>query len=384
MWLHASLAEVYTLYTALFMAELVFLLQYLKSKRTGYLYLLGLFNGLAIANHMWAVIAFVCYLVFLITLLLQKKINLKQFGIIVGLWIIGAGPYEYLIIKNIIGTGDFTATVASAFFGKGWQGDVLNTSLSAKLVKENLILMAYNFPTPNVIFFFIGLYGLKKVSPSRSFTKVLLALLFLFFVFAFRYTVPDRYAFFMPFYCLAALLIGTGIHLFFKSYPQKQYTILILAFAFLPLAAYKFVPAIAEKAEINLATKRTIPYRNEYIWFLQPWKSGYNGPEQFANDVLNTIEKNAVIWADSTTAPPLLYLQEVKKKRGDVKIISGLGSSKGSPEFNEQTITKLLAERAVYVVSHVKGYCPSFLLERYNLVPAGIIWRTVKKSQNKY
>src|SRR3972149_5020212 len=234
MWLNASIAEVYTLYTALFTAELVFLLQYLKSRRSGYLYLLGLFNGLAIANHMWAVIAFACYLVFLITLLIQKQINLKHFVIIAVLWIIGASPYEYLVTKNIVETGDFTAVVASAFFGKSWQKDVLNTSLSIKLIKENLILMAYNFPTPNVIFFFVGLYGLKKASPSHSFTKILFALLILFFVFAFRYTVPDRYAFFMPFYCLTAVLIGVGIHLSFKSYPQKQYTILILAFAFLP------------------------------------------------------------------------------------------------------------------------------------------------------
>ena len=239
MWLHASLAEVYTLYTALFMAELVFLLQYFKSKRTGYLYLLGLFNGLAIANHMWGIIAFVCYLVFLIALLIKKQINLKHFGIIVGLWVIGAAPYEYLIIKNVIETGNFAATIASAFFGNSWCANVLNTSLSAKIVKENFILMAYNFSTPNVIFFFVGIYGLKKVSLGRSFTNILLALLILFFVFAFRYTVPDRYAFFMPFYCLAAVLIGVGIHLFLKQYPRKEYVILILAFALLPLAAYQ-------------------------------------------------------------------------------------------------------------------------------------------------
>jgi len=56
-WRHAVIAETYTLYTALLLAELLMLLQYVKTKRKVYLYLLGLFNGLAIANHMFAVIA---------------------------------------------------------------------------------------------------------------------------------------------------------------------------------------------------------------------------------------------------------------------------------------------------------------------------------------
>ena len=378
MWLHASIAEVYTLYTALFMAELIFLLQYLRSKRTGYLYLLGLFNGLAIANHMWAVIAFACYLVFLIFLLIQKQIRLKHFGIIALLWIIGAASYEYLITKNIIETGDFVATMASALFGKSWQGDVLNTSLSAKLIKENLILMAYNFPTPNIVFFFVGLYGLKNVLPNGSFTKTLLALLILFFVFAFRYTVPDRYAFFMPFYCLAAAFIGVGIHFFFKRYPRKVYTIMILAFAFLPLAAYKFVPLVAERLKVNLGTRRTIPYRNDYIWFLQPWKAGYSGPEQFAKEALAGVEKEAIIIADSTTVYPLWYVQEVKVTSPGVKVVSKQGSYRNPIAFPTiDTIGELMAERAVYVVSPVVDYCPQFLRERYEFKQHGVLWKVV-------
>jgi len=383
MWLHASIAEVYTLYTALFTAELILLFQYIKSRRIVFLYLLGLFNGLAIANHMWASIAFACYLVFLITLLIKKKISFRNFGITAGLWIVGAAPYEYLIIKNIIETGNFTETIASVFFGNSWRADVLNASLSAKIVEENLVLIAYNFSTPNVIFFFTGLYGLRKVSPGAGFTNILLALLIMFFVFAFRYTVSDRYAFFMPFYCLAAVFIGLGVHLFFRRFPRKVYAIVILAFAFLPLAAYKFVPALAEQMEINLGTERTIPYRNDYTWFLRPWKTGYNGPEQFAREALACVENEAIIIADSTTVYPLWYVQNVKGTHPDVKIVSKQINYKTPIPFpTEDNIEELIAERAVYVVSRVKGYYPRFL-ERYELVPAGIIWRVVEKSQSQ-
>ncbi len=379
-WQFASIAEVYTLYLALFLAELIMLLQYTKTRRIGFLYLLALFNGLAIANHMWGAIAFACYLVFLAALLVQKQIRLRHFGVIAVLWVIGAAPYEYLIIKNIVQTGDFTATLASALFGNQWRGDVLNTHLSVRLVKENLIFLAYNFPTPNVIFFFAGLYGLKRASPSRSFKNILLALLVLFFVFAFRYSVPDRYAFFTPFYCLASAFIGVGMYLFFRRYPRKVCAILVLAFAFLPLPVYRFVPMVAERLKINMPTKRTIPYRNDYSYFLRPWQRGNNGPELFANEALSSIEKEAIIIADGTTVYPLWYVQQVKAIFPDIKVVSQHGSYKNPTPFPAvDTITELMAERAIYVVSPEAGYCPDYLLKRYDFIKTGPIYRVVDR-----
>jgi 4-amino-4-deoxy-L-arabinose transferase-like glycosyltransferase len=136
-WRHAVIAETYTLYTALLLAELLMLLQYLKTKRTVFLYLLGLFNGLAIANHMFAVIALVCYLVFLIVLLTRRQIRLGQFGIIVVLWIIGAAPYGYLIGKNIIQSGKGNSEL-SLYCGLSVQ---LHTDiLSAKILFRAAVL----------------------------------------------------------------------------------------------------------------------------------------------------------------------------------------------------------------------------------------------------
>lgn len=378
-WQFATVAEVYTLYSALFLAELVMFVAYAKTKRVGFLYGLALFNGLAIANHMWAVIPLVCYLVFLTTLLIQKQIRLKDFGIIGGLWVIGAAPYGYLIIKNVVQSGDFAATVASAFFGDSWQGAVLNVSVSAKLVKENLILMAYNFSTPNVIFFFAGLYGLTKVTPNRSFRNIFWALLVLFFIFVFRYTVPDRYAFFTPFYCLAAVMVGVGLNWFVTLPNRKILRWIVFIFALLPIPTYIIAPIVAQKIQFSLPTRRKIPYRNDYIWFLRPWRTSYRGPEDFANEVFETVEEDAVICADSTTAPPLLYMQEVKSRRTDIKIVSSIGSSDSSPEFNEQIMDRLLAERTVYVISPVEGYCPTFILDNYDFRRSGTIWRVIEK-----
>jgi len=376
-WQSASITEVYTLYAALFFAELIMLLQYVKTKRVGFLYLLALFNGLAIADHMWAIIPLTCYAVFLVILLVQKQIRLRNLAVFIGLWIIGAAPYEYLIIKNIIQTGDFTATLTSAFFGKTWSGAVLNTHLSAKLAAENLIFLAYNFPTPNIIFFFAGFYGLKKISPTRGFANILLALLILFFVFAFRYTVPDRYVFFIPFYCLVSILVGVGFNSLVTMPNRKILCRIVFILTLLPIPAYIIAPLIAQKVHFKLSSTRNIPYRDEYTWFLQPWQTDYNGAENFANEALDTVEDKAVIYADGTTVYTLLYMQEIKGKRRDITIVSGHGSVNNLKEYNEDVIGKLLAERPVYVVSPLAGYCPQFLLERCTFVQAGVLWRAV-------
>jgi len=355
LWRHAVIAEDYTLYTALFLAELIMLFQYIKTRRIGFLYLLALFNGLAIANHMWAAIAFACYLTFLAALLVQKQIRLRHLGVIVGLWVIGAAPYEYLIIKNIVQTGDFTATLASAIFGNEWRGDVLNTSLSAGLIKENLIFLAYNFPTPNCLFFFAGLYGLKKVSPGRSFKNVLLALLVLFFIFAFRYTVPDRYAFFIPFYCLVSILIGVGFNLLIPEPSRNTLRWIVLALALLPIPTYIIAPVVAQRMQFNLPTRADVPYRDDYRWFLRPWKTGYRGAEKFADEVFKKLGPDAVVYADNTMVYPLLYMQEVRGKRADIKIISEIVSSHRTPTLAEKTIEQWLSEGDVYSVSPVNG-----------------------------
>jgi len=376
-WRHAAIPETYNLYIALLLAELLMLLQYVKTRRMVFLYLLGLFNGLAIANHMLASIGFVCYAVLLLALLLKKQVGFKSLGIIVVLWIIGAAPYEYLIVENIIRTGDLSATFSSAFFGASYKGEVLNVSLSAGIIKENIIWILLNFPTPNILFFFVGLFALHKLASARAFANVLLALLILFLVFAFRYTIVDRYAFFIPFYCMMSILVGVGVHYFIVLKNRKSLAYIVIVFTLLPIPAYVAAPVMARKVGIQSGRKREIPYRDDYTYFLRPWRTGYRGAERFASEALDIVEADAVIFADSTTVPPLLYVQEVKGRRRDVKIISNIGSSEGSPEFNERTVEKLLAERAIYVVSLVDGYCPWFLLERYEFKQAGVLWKVV-------
>ncbi|MHC4791844.1 MAG: hypothetical protein ACYS8Y_10500 [Planctomycetota bacterium] len=363
-------------------SELIMLLQFIKTGRNTYLYLLGLLNGLAIANHMWAVIPLTCYLVFFVTLVVQKRIGLKYIAVTAALWVIGAAPYEYLIIKNTIQSGDFTATLSSAFFGNTWQQNVLNTTLSWQMVRQNLLFLAYNFATLNGLFLFAGLYCIWKLSPKRAFANILLAQLILFFIFAFRYTVIDRYAFFIPFYCIGSVVGGLGLSLITQP-KLKILRLIVFVFILLPIPTYIIAPWLAQKVHFKLPTKRTTPCRNDYTWFLRPWKTGYNGTEQFANEAFALVEKNAVIYADGTTVYALLYAQEIKNQNPDIRIVSSHPNRKNPIELNEQTVPRLLQETSIYVVSPVTGYCPQFLLDQYEFKQVGILWKVVESGQQK-
>jgi len=328
---------------------------------------------------MFASIPLLCYTVLVVILLANRHLHFRQLAIIILLWVVGASAYEYLIIKNVIQTGDLAGTLASAAFGNSWQGAVFNTSLSLKIVKENILFLLLNFPTPNLLLFFVGLFALRKRSSEKAFSNIILALLLLFFLFAFRYTVPDRYAFFMPFYCIVSIFAGLGTYLLQRQINRRIFVYLVLIFAFLPIPVYAVVPAVAEKFSFSLGTKREIPYRNEYKYFLQPWKTGYRGAERFANEALDTAEDGAIIYADGTTVYSLLYVQKIMGRDVDVTIVSGHGSVNNLKEYNEEKIDKLFAERAIYVVSQVEGYCPEFLRERYDFVQKGVLWKAVER-----
>ena len=380
-WHHASILETYTLWAALFLAELIMLLQYTRTNRLRYLYWLGLLSGLSISVHMLAAIPLLCYAVFIASLLAKKEICARNLGVVVLLCIVGALPYEILIARNMIQTGDIGGTLASAFFGQRWRGAVLNTSLSMRIVKENILYILFNFPTPNVLLLFAGCLAMFKMSLHKGLRNVLVGSIVLFFLFAFRYTVPDRYTFFIPFYCAASILIGLGAHFLQERVKWRVLAFLVLFFGLIPVGVYAAAPTLAEKMQINIGTRDDIPYRDDSEYFLRPWKTGYTGADRFADEALALVEENAVICADITTAAPLLLAREVKGLRPDVAIVSGTINSEDAPRFDAQSLGRLLKDRPIYVVSIRPGYCPEFLLDNYDFARAGILWQVVESEE---
>lgn len=374
-WQHASMAETYTLWTALFLTELIVLLHYSRTRQTGYLYALGLLNGLAIAVHMLAVIPGLCYAVVLLVLLGRRAIRLRDVALVVIFWMIGALPYEYLVVREMIQSGDMLGTLASAAFGDRWQGDVLNTRLSWRMVKENALFLVLNFPTPNALLFFAGAVALFKMKAMAIYRCWIVALMGLFLAFAFRYTVSDRYAFFIPFYVVVSVLIGLGAYVVQQRVRRRALLLFIGGFALMPIAVYAIAPPVAVRMNLALATRGDVPYRDDIAFFLRPWKTGYRGAERFAREALEAVGADAVIYADTTTVAPLLYVQEVQGQRPDVSIITGIVRSESAPPYGRAAFEQIIEARPVYLTSQRSGYCPRFVLGKYTATQEGLLWR---------
>jgi hypothetical protein len=160
---------------------------------------------------------------------------------------------------------------------------------------------------------------------------------------------------------------------------RKKTLITLLVLTLLPFPVYYFTPNIAKKVYKPLGQRRHRPYRDEYVYFLQPWKTRYRGAERFANETLDTIEKNSIIYADSTTVHALLYIQQVYEKREDVRIISDHDKSLNAPDLNRENLDIITKDTQLYVVSPIPGYCPDYILEHFEFIKKGIIYKAFNK-----
>ncbi|MBN1818389.1 MAG: DUF2723 domain-containing protein [Sedimentisphaerales bacterium] len=377
-WQHACIAEVYALYTALFTTELLLLLQYIKSDRPVYAILLAFVNGLAVSTHMWAVIPLAVYILYLTVQVFRRKFRVIPIILMLTAWIAGALPYVWLILERWSHSGDFGGTLHSACFGDHWSGAVLNTSLSRRIVLENLLFVLLSFPTPNIILSFLGVAALMRRTVESPLSFLVLLLLGMFFLFSFRYTVPDRYAFFLPFYCLFAICAGLGLHVLFQRFALSVRTGFILfSLALLPIPVYAVAYRAARQMKMDLGMRREIPYRDEYRYFLCPWQRANDGPMRFAREGLLAMERDAILLADGTTVYTLWYQQEIHTLRPDVRIVSHHGDYQSPLPYPDQDqFEEWFRLWPVYVVSPVPGYCPRYILTgEYEFVPAGSVYR---------
>lgn len=374
-WRHASIPETYNMYLAFFLAGLIFFLLYSREKKPAQLMLVGLFNGLAISVHMLAIIPLAFYGVYILINLAKKNIPLKHFFLFALAWIIGGCAYEYLFFQELLRSGDLFATLNSALFGRSWSGAVLNTSMNASIVKENVMYIGMNFPTINVLFVFVGLISILKKAKRDLFGVFLLLLCGAFLFFAFRYTVPDRYAFFLPFYTMTAILVGAGVSRILHRWKSKSLYIAIFAFAILPAFVYAFLPSVVENNYPIFKNKRQLPYRNEYTYFLRPWKTNYLGAKKFACEAIAQAENNSAIFADGTSLYPLIIAKNLYYPNKNIDIYSSHGSYNNLGEFDDEKILDMFNYRSVYVVSPVRGYCLDVFIENVEFENCGVLYK---------
>lgn len=378
-WQHCALAEVYTVSTALLVAELLCLAQHARTSATRWLVLLCLANGLGVSNHLLAVLNLPVWGTLLLVLVVRGKVTAGGLTLCVLAWLGGAALYIALVAGESFGGRPLGAVLHSALFGEAYARNVLNMQLGPRLLVRSILYLGLNFPTPAALLALLGAAFLRRFRP-RYVALSLAALLAIHLVWAVRYDVPDQYTFFIPAVVLISILIGIGADCFLQR-RRGVWPRLLFATALLPPLVYAPLPWLARSAGLTLGVRRALPYRDTYTYFLWPWKTGYQGARRFATEVEQVLPEGSVLLADDTSARPIHYRMLTGQWRKQIAVWPPPPSERAAPGVlwpSASELAESLAAGRVFVVTPVPGYCPSWVMERYATEPAGIIARVVQ------
>jgi hypothetical protein len=301
-WLHAVITEVYTLNT-FFLAFLIWLLLRWRENpdNTSLLYLGAFVFGLSITNHMLIGLFGIAVLFILVTH--QPKIFLewKKVGLLLLLFGIGASLYwGTLLYWTITLPPAKTTEVVDIVTGRTeHRSGILAFTAVSRNIFLYLAYLFYQFPFFGFILGFVGFYALYQ-DDKRLFGFIFLALFSnAFFTLAGVHTYGNaNYTFYISDYVVFSIAIGYGLDRFLSSLrqskwgisPPVEYTqrfmpgmLIITLLYIIPVAMYNLIPKVVEKLNINLIYGRSIPYRDNNAYFLNPSKRGYQGPEHYAH-----------------------------------------------------------------------------------------------------
>jgi hypothetical protein len=173
---------------------------------------------------------------------------------------------------------------------------------------------------------------------------------------------------------LLAITVGIGADRFLVA-GRQRWQWWLLGLALLPAAVYVPLPWIARSAGLSLGVTRDVPHRDRYTYFLWPWKTAYDGPEQFAREVQQLLPPNAVLITDDTTVRPIHYLMETGRWHKAITVWPLLHGGDADYWPTPADVADALATGRVYVVSPQPGYCPRWLLDGYEFEPVGVLYR---------
>ncbi|MEW5804428.1 MAG: DUF2723 domain-containing protein [bacterium] len=383
-WTNSVIAEVYTLYTFLFLAEMILLTRFLKTGQKKYLFWLFWVNGLNLSNHLMALLSMIVYFSYSAILLRGRKITGRDFLILCSLTVLGALPYEVLIAREYFQTRSFFLTLKSALIGSNaWKNDVFNTHIFCWRNFKNLILfLGINFPVFHIFFVVPGAGNFWK-ERNWHYRLLFTGIFLIYFIFAFRYTVADQYVFYLPVYIFVAMLTGLGIDRVSRM-SNKGWSRSILVMLFLsaisPVFIFQKIPALLEKYKVNIGVKREIPYRNSYQYFLNPSKRNYYGARKYALHVFEQAEEGSVIFPDYTIINTLLYFQNVEAI-GKELFIAGLPSVQGDfpacIEVTSVNILYIMKGHKLYLTSDHPDYSPEWILKKFRIKRQGILYQVL-------
>ena len=359
-WFLAVQAQSYGLANATLTGCFVLIILFLKNPKDGYLYWMGFIAGVGVTAHMMSQIGFAAIMLYLLILCFRKKLSVAVYSKIIFCWVIGAGLLWYVIAIEYGRSGDLIGTFLSAIYGK-WGKAVFNVDRIWHLLKNSFLFFVLNFPTPLVLLAIPGIgLGIKKT--GNAFAKILAGSLILYVLFAIRYDVPNQNNFFLPTYIIISIYVGLGFDFVFSKKGILPAVLSVLFIALIPLT-YILISNFAEKKQIALGTKRYVPYRNVYRYYLLPWQQNQKGPRRLVSETFGKVPANSILMPDSTLMRCFLYAHEIENLRPDIKLIPL------SVKMPDAVRDGLSAGNRIFVFSDTYGYYPQWIDDIFRLEP---------------
>lgn len=392
-WLHAVITEVYDLNACFAAAVILALLKWRRNNDNyKYLYLAAFLFGLGLTNH--RIMAFDTAGVIIFILVTEPKIMSKAkviFSAIIA-FIAGNLLLIYSVIRGLMKKP--AAGVADLVTAEGYKGAV--SSYSPDLFKEIGLYISYLFYQFPLFGFFLGFIGLAALFKNDRKVAVLFSLLlFVNAVFFIKFGPAygtTKYTFYISAYMVFSILIGYGVFSFQQILNKKNikaanFSIVItLIILLLPIALYNIAPYATKTLGIDILHARTLPYRDNAEYFLNPNKRGYTGPAKYAEEVFRTASPGSIIVADHTPYTVLLYFQKTKGIRNDIELFLPGDKTKDRDGRRivirtKDIVRKYYGSRDIYLADmEEKGYYMlGPLRSDYDFVPEGILYRIVKK-----
>ncbi len=301
-WWLGTIAEVYTWSLAGLTAELWLLAAMLDRPRLRTLAALAAVNGLGVCVHNFALLTLPVYLIVAAWLVARRRLAWGALMAAGLAWLAGAGLLIGLTAAEAAQHG-LGEAVRSALTGD-YAGKVFNLAGASKHARANWMLTAMNFANPLAPLAVVGLVALwRKLGRALAASVTAIAPIeILFFV---RYSVPDQFTFVLPSLAMIALLGGVGLA--DLAGRGRSWAAVVVGLCVASLIAQPWAYALAPAAARRWAgpAPQRQPYRDEYRYWLTPWKQDEASAEKFVAAAQNQTPGEAILYADSTAYFPL-------------------------------------------------------------------------------
>lgn len=395
-WLHAVIGRIYGL-NALFVTLLVLLLLRWRKEPTNnrFLYLAAFLFGLGLSNHFIMALTVIGFLFFITVTNYRVFFRLKILLTGVFFFLAGSSILVYLSIVKLMASRPVISMMDAAMGGDKRAAMLV---ISPKIFRDIFLYFSYlfyQFPVIGFSLIFMGIFALFK--KDRIVAIFLLLLIgvnaFFFLSFAPGAIRTTKYTFYISDYAVLSILVGYGSFIFINYLKNKGYSLakvfsmIIALVIFLPLLLYNITPYTFKALGIDLLHARTIPYRDNETYFLNPSKRGYTGAARYAEEALNAATLNSIIIADHTPYTVLKYFQEIKGIKKDIMIIPPgvrrIRTEEGKIKFliiTKEIVEQYYGERNIYLADMEKRYYRMDSLKNdYDFMPEGVLYRVIKK-----